>query len=344
MGIIRRKATLRDVAHQAGVSVATVSRVLNTPDKVAASTRDRVGASIDALRFRPSAAARSLNSGATKMIGILVPTIDHSIFAQYVQSLEATLSAQDYGLIVAVTGGCLALEAKKSRDLLNLGVDGLIVSGVLRDPAFDKLVDRFEIPVLATSYFDQEAPYPTIGYDNAAVAEMAVRYLRDCGHQRIAIVHGPVPENDRIAARIAGAERACLETPLRLYPAELSVTGGATAARAIFQDNSTDRAARCSAVLCMSDVQALGVLFDAQRRELRVPEDISIMGFDDLEWSRESNPPLTTIRLPSKEMGEAAAMAMIAHLREDAPFVPRELAAKIIERGSVSIGSWRDAK
>lgn len=327
-----RKSTLRDVALEAGVSVATVSRVLNNSTKVSAGTKERVGIAIEALSFAPSAAARSLNAGKTRTIGALVPTIDHSIFARYLNSLEGELSARGYGLVVAVTGGATDVEAAKAHDLLSLGVDGLIVCGVERSPEFDKAAVRFDVPVLITSYFDMNAAYPTIGYDNASIAKMAVDYLGTYGHQEIAVIHGPTDESDRTQARIDGAKSATSVARQRFFEAPLSVAGGAEAIQSILSEHSVGS---LTAVLCLSDVQALGALFEALRHGLSIPDDLSIMGFDNLEWSAVSTPGLTTIELPAIEMGAAAAEGMVRLLVEGHPVMPRKIDAFIVERGSV---------
>jgi len=327
----RKKSTLRDVADHAGVSVATVSRVLNNSDLVAPETLQKVGAAIEVLNFVPSAAARSLNAGRTRTIGTLVPTINHSIFSRYLNALEDALSDRGYGLVVAVTRGSTDVEAEKARDLLDLGVDGLIVSGIDHSPAFNRIVRRFDVPVIVTSYFDSAAPHPTIGYDNAAIAEMAVAFLKDNGHTNIAVIHGPLAESDRTRARLKGAT-ALKGTEARAFECSLSVAGGDLAMGQIF---SQPRATHPTAVFCLSDVQALGALFYAQRHGISIPDDLSVMGFDNLEWSASSTPGITTIELPSEEMGALAAKAMIEQLTKGVEARPVSLSASIIERGSV---------
>lgn len=328
----RKKSTLRDVALKAGVSVATVSRVLNGSTLVTPDTAKRVGAAIEALDFVPNAAARSLNAGRTRTIGTLVPTIDHTIFSRYLNALEDALSARGHGLVVAVTHGSNEIEVQRARDLLDLGVDGLIVSGVDHSPAFHDTVRRFAVPVIATSYFDLAAPYPTIGYDNAAVAKMAVEFLKANGHRDIAVIHGPLAESDRTRARVAGATSA---EGINILTCEcaLGVAGGDEAMDKLFRDGTGGQ--RPTAVFCLSDVQALGALFNAQRRGIAIPDDLSIMGFDNLEWSAFSTPGITTIQSPSVEMGTQAATAMIDQLTLGLAVTPVSLPASLIERGSV---------
>lgn len=324
-----KRATLRDVARHAKVSVATVSRVLNGAASVSADTRMHVTSAIEALGFVPSAAARTLNSGRSKSIGALVPTLDHSIFARYLDALENRLSQQGYALVVAVTGGAPEVEERKAMGLLDMGVDGLIVSGRTHSAGFDGLVDRFQVPTLITSYYDPAARYPTIGYDNASIAVKALNFLRSLGHASIAVIHGPTEVNDRIEARIGAIDAASAGQSVQFQRVSMDVAGGADAVRRIASDRT-----RPTALLCLSDVQALGALFELQRHGISVPEQISLMGFDDLEWSAVSMPGITSIKLPAARMGEAAADALVAWLNAERPPKSAALAAEIVVRGS----------
>ncbi|MEM8569626.1 MAG: LacI family DNA-binding transcriptional regulator [Pseudomonadota bacterium] len=324
-----KRATLRDVARYAKVSVATVSRVLNDSALVSQATRERVEDTIEVLGFVPSAAARTLNSGNSRTIGALVPTLDHSIFARYLDALENQLSKQGYALIVSVTGGVPSVEERKAFGLLDLGVEGLVVSGCTHSTRFDALVDRFRVPVLITSYFDTEARYPTIGYDNRAIATKALRYLRSLGHQSVSVIHGATDVNDRILARIEAIREAAVDVTVKFWPVSMDVPGGADAVREMAKQKDWS-----SALLCLSDVQALGALFELQRQGVLVPRDISIMGFDDLEWSAVSAPGITSISLPAREMGTHAANALVAWIRTGERAQPMSIGAEIVVRGS----------
>ncbi|MEJ6392986.1 LacI family DNA-binding transcriptional regulator [Gymnodinialimonas sp. 2305UL16-5] len=331
MNVIRKskRATLRDVARHAQVSVATVSRVLNKSELVSTDTRNRVNQAIDVLEFVPSAAARSLSSGRSRAIGALVPTLDHAIFARYLDTLEDQLSGHGYALIVAVTGGVAEVEERKVHNLLDMGIEGLIVSGKRHTKGFAACVERFAVPTLITSYYDPDAQYPTIGYDNSAIAQAALAHLKSLGHHSIAVVHGPTDVNDRIAARIAAIEEAAGEAQVRFVPVSMRVEGGADAVARMVEQGPLP-----SAILCLSDVQALGALFELQRRNITVPDEVSLMGFDDLEWSAVSFPGITSIQLPAAEMGSVASDAIVDWLRTGNRATPKRLEAHIVERGS----------
>ena len=268
----QKRANLRDVAKAAGVSVATVSRVLNSPDSVAPETRSKVQDIISELRFMPSAAARAINSGRTRFVGALVPTLDNAIFASFLSALENKLNDYGLALIVSTTGEDPKLEVEKARSLINIGAEALILSGVAHDPDLFQLTNQSRFPTLATSFFDESAPLPTIGYDNHDASKLGIEYLKDAGHRHIAIAHGPVKTNDRTRARIEGV-RSVPGMTCDLHEAEISFEGAQAIAQDILQQGK-----RPTAVACMSDVLATGLLQQFQRAGLRVPHDISILG------------------------------------------------------------------
>ncbi len=324
-----KRATLRDVARNAGVSVATVSRVLNGSTLVTEDTRTRVTQAIELLGFVPSAAARTLNSGRSRTVGALVPTLDHSIFARYLDSLENRLSERGYALVVAVTGGQPEVEERKAMGLIDMGVDGLIVSGKTHTQGFDALVDRFHVPTLITSYYDPDARYPTVGYDNGAIAMKAIEFLKALGHRHVFVAHGPVDTNDRIVARVEAIRRHTRDMEAEFLSVSMNVAGGADAVRQM-----AGATVKPSALLCLSDVQALGALFELQRLEIPVPDQISLMGFDDLEWSAVSQPGITSIHLPAEAMGDAAGDAIVDWIKSGQPAQPVSLEAAIKQRAS----------
>lgn len=324
----RRHANLRDVARAAGVSVATVSRVVNGKGPVSAATRAGVERAIATLGYAPSAAARAVSTGRTRMVGALVPTLDHAIFARFLQALEARLGAHGLSLVVSCTGGDPAAEADRAAALMDIGVEGLVVSGLARDPGLAQRLARRGLPVIATSVHEAGAAVPTIGYDNAGLAQMALRHLLGLGHRRIAVLHGPARQNDRTRARLQGLRR---EPAARLALHESALEHGAAGAAL-----EAALAARpdTTAVLCLSDVLAQGALFAAQRAGLAVPGRLSILGFDDLPGSAETCPPLTTVALPVAAMGTAAADALAGWVERGERPAPRRLDAALVVRGS----------
>jgi LacI family transcriptional regulator len=328
---IKKRANLRDVAKTAGVSVATVSRVLNSPALVSEDTRTRVQTAIEALHFVPSAAARAINSGRTKIVGALVPTLDNAIFARFLSCLEEGLGAYGLSLVVATTDGDEGIEAVKAERLVNIGAEALIVSGVTHSAEFDELVRRTRLPTIATSYFDECYHLPTIGYDNAAASTMALQHLTSAGHRDIAVFHGPTEKNDRTRARLNGLRNSGRDVRLHFFAAEITMEGGAGATRAFLASGS-----KCTALLCFSDVLATSALAELRRHGLDVPGDLSVIGVDGLPASAYSEPKLTTVQLPVSRMGHETAHAVAGWIERQA--LPKSL---LLDCGLVIRGSTR---
>lgn len=325
---LHRKPNLRDVAHQARVSAATVSRVLNGSGPVSQAKREAVDSAIEALGFVRSSAARAINSGRTHLVGALIPTLDHAIYARFIETMEAELDAMGLSLIVAGTNGDPERELDKAKRLLEIGVEGLIVSGITRHPDFDALVSRYRVPVISTSYYDPSHRFPTIGYDNTYVARAALDHLVSLGHRKIAVLSGPTHDNDRTKAR----QMAIAGTPglqLDLHEADLTFAAASEAVSKIWA-----AAPDTTALLCLSDVMAQGGLLRLRSMGIGVPDEVSVIGIDDLPASASYDPPLTTVHLPVGVMGQTAARAIANWIEDDARPVARNLTTRLVVRGS----------
>ena len=328
------RITLRDVAREAGVSVATASRVLNRSPLVSPETRADVQRVFARLEFAPDPFARALNAGGTNTVGAVIPTINHAIFAAFLEALEAGLDANGYSLLIATTGDDRSVELERTRSLLEMGARALIVSGLDHESELTGLARRFGAPVVATSVHDASTALPTIGYDNADLARQAARHLRELGHTNIALVHGPSSQNDRTRFRIQGAESVEGINPLRKIETELNVGGGVNAARQALSWNTPP-----TALLCLSDLLAIGAMFELQRSGLRVPHDMSVMGFDNISWSEHTHPRLTCMSLPVAVMGQSAAQAICDFLEDGVPIPSIRLRGEIKLRGSTGHAS-----
>ena len=322
---IKKRSNLRDVAKLAGVSVATVSRVLNGTASVNKETRARVDAAIDSLNFVPSAAARAMNSGRSRILGALIPTLDHTIYARFLNALEHGLAQHGLSLVVATTEADADVEYARARSLLDLGVEGLVVSGITHSPDFEALVARRNVPVVATSYYDPGYHLPTIGYDNHRAGQVAYQHLKACGYNTIALLHGPAAQTDRTRARLAGIGQAA-GGALRALACDIRLDAAGAALRHLLAEGRPD------ALLCLSDVLAQGALFECQRLGLSVPEDLALMGIDDLPSSAHVTPALSTVHLPVARMGKMAAEALAEWVETGTRPQPRKLEAHIITR------------
>lgn len=327
----RKFGTIRDLAQATGLSVATVSRVMNGAENVSEKARTQVLEASSRLNYIPNPAARALTTKRSKTIAAIVPTIEHSVFAKYIAAIEQTLDAHNYSLVLAISNADKNLELKAARKLLGMGADAFILSGSDHHDELMGLFARRNTPFVFTSVWEPECDGPTIGYDNFELSRRAVNYLASRGHRHIAVVHGPLADSDRTRSRKAGAEDAASDVvDLHFYETELTATGGKEIVEAVIGSDSN-----CTAVLCFSDVLAQGVYFALQAASISIPEEISLMGFDNLDWSADVIPALTTINLPARRMGVEVATQLINHLEQGEKIQTTQLTGELVERQSV---------
>ena len=327
--------TLDDVARAAGVSTATVSRCLNVPGRVRAETRRRVEAAIEALGYTPHFGGRALASNRTDTVGVVIPTMENAIFARGVQAMEETLAAEGTTLLIASSGYDPAREAAQIAALIARGVDGLVLIGAARPETSYAPLARRGAPCVLAWTCDPYAPYPAIGFDNrAAAAAMTARVLAE-GHREIAMIAGVTRWNDRAAGRVAGvraaAEAAGVPVPAgRIVEAPYAIEAGARAFETLIAAHPA-----VTAVLCGNDVLAAGALMAARRRGIGVPGDVSVTGFDDIDLAAVTDPGLTTVHVPHRRMGDAAARALLALRDGGSVPEPTAFATRIVARGSL---------
>ncbi len=326
----RRKgrATIIDVGRVAGVSDATVSRALNKPDTVSEATRQRIDAAIIETGYVPNPVAKAMVSGRTYTVGALVPTLDHAIFSKFLNALEAELSTNGYGLVVAVTKGDPLREVEKAKKLLSMGVEGLIVSGLSHNEELVAQARRSTIPLVATSYFQPDSHIPAVGYDNETAAVLAAEHLIALGHEKIAVVHGPIRDNDRTRSRVRALKALPQPVTFFYHESSLDYAGGREAVENLPPE--------VTAILCLSDVLAMGALFKLQDLGVKVPDQLSVMGFDNMAASEFTSPTLTTIKLPITEMGTRTARAICEHLNTGTPIESEELQSTVVVRQSTA--------
>lgn len=311
MSGLRSVPTLDDVARQAGVSTATVSRCLNSPERVVEETRKRVMAAVEQLGYTPNFAARVMAAKRTFTIGAIIPTMENAIFARGLQAFQEELHLKGYTLLVASSAYQPEIEAEQVRALVARGADGLLLIGHDRDPAVYAFLRRRAVPVLSAWVYLPESGQPTVGFDNRASMQALAQKVIDFGHRNISLIAGITKGNDRAAARVAGLRDALRANgldpgALPVIETPYDIEAGAAAFRTLMQ------AARPpSVVMCGNDVLAVGGLHGAQDMGLSVPRDVSITGFDDIELARIVRPQITTVHVPHREMGRKAAIALI---------------------------------
>lgn len=307
----RPGVTIADVAGEAGVSIATVSRVLNDAGyPVKPATRDRVLAAIDKLEFRPNELARGLLLKRTRTLGLLIPDIANGYYHAISRGVEDVAAERDHTVVFCNTDRDAAKSQRYIETLLNRRVDGIIIGGGGVDfAAAHRAFSRANVPAVFVGR--PRVDWPSVQIDNVAAAATATTHLTDLGHVRIAMVAGP-PELQTTRDRVRGFRQALAGAGLDPDPApiqdgDFDEQGGYEAAARLLDQGPT-------AIFAANDRMALGALAAAADRGLRLPQDLSLVGFDDIEMARFARPALTTVSLPLHAMGETAARLLLDQL------------------------------
>ena len=323
---------LSDVAKRAQCSAATVSRVLNAPETVNAEARLRVEAAVRDLGYTRNAAARALRSRRSQIIGIILPTLKYSLYADFVEGAQAALARRDHSLLIASSDYSPERELFQARLLAERGIDGLVLIGDQHLPGLVELLDSQDLPSVSTYTSRGGVTHPLIGFDNAAAMAKVIDHLHGLGHRDIAVAAGPRAMNDRVEERIAGATARLQSLGValraeRILEVPLSVAGGREAVCRL-----ADAGPMPTALVCTSDVLAFGAQIECRARAIPVPGALSVTGFDDLPPSAHMFPALTTIVIPSEEMGRRAAEHLMARLAGQDPPGRVLLAAHLVVR------------
>lgn len=311
------RPTLEDVARRARVSTATVSRCLNTPDLVVERTRKRVLDAVRELGYAPNFNARALAAKRTNTIGAIIPTMENAIFARALQAFQEELGRHGFTLLVSSSSYRADLEEEQIRTLLTRGADALLLIGHERPQAVYDFLARRGVPFLVAWVYDPGAGHLSVGFDNrAAMAELADKVLA-FGHRDIAVITAEQASNDRARARVEGVRDALRDRGhdpgvMRVLETTYAIKSGAAAF-----DQVMSEMPRPTAILCGNDVLAVGAVLAAKAAGLRVPEDVSITGFDDIEIAEIVEPQLTTVHVPHRAMGTEAAKRLVDVLNGD---------------------------
>ncbi|MBA4263513.1 MAG: LacI family transcriptional regulator [Comamonadaceae bacterium] len=307
---MNKRVTLKEVALAARVSTATVSRVLSSPNVVSASTREQVMAAVRKLDYQPDAVARTLASGQSRTVGCVVPTLDHAIFARSTQAMQTTLARAGYQLLIASHEYDLDTEFEVTRVLQQRGVDALVLVGTDHAPELWEALSRWNKPSLLTWSCDPRLP--SVGFDNEAAAKLAAQHLIRLGHREIGVISGFTQSNDRARSRIAGVRSALGEVGLKLAPERIteqpfSFLGGGRGLKLLMKERRPP-----TAIFCGNDLLAVGAMMEARRMGIDIPHQLSICGIDNLEIGEVVSPQLTTISLPTQELGRIAAQCVLS--------------------------------
>lgn len=309
------RPSILEIARQAGVSAATVSRAFNQPELLRPQTRARIDAVAQRLGFRPNRVGRSLREGRTRTIGLLLPTLANPVFAECFEGAEQYARTAGYSVMMGITGYDPSVESECVQALIDHQIDGLILTvGNAARNATLRALDEAAMPhVLA---YNECKSHPYVSVDNKAAAYDMVAHLSALGHKRIAFVSGPLPASDRAKRRLQGAQ-ACAKA-LKLPAIEHWLMPTHTeVSPAILRDRVAHRGAP-SALFCSNDLLALSAIAQLAMLGIRVPDDMAVCGFDGASIASLIVPALTTAAQPSREIG-ATACALLLNALEGTP-------------------------
>ena len=339
----RARPRIADVAREAGVSKTAVSFAFNSPERLSSDTATRIRDVATSLGYRPHPVARMLTQGRTRTLGLLTPqalsvVFANPFFATFSQGVAVVAEEAGYALLfVSPVHGSLARAVNRAT------VDGFVAIGLAEDHPEVEQIRRAGLPIVMV---DSDAPFPehpAVDVDDEGGARLAAEHLLALGHRDFLVigVEPPTPgaqadSGGVVGRRLEGYREALAAAGIDLPDDHVvvgpaSVEGGSACLAGAWEDGR-----RPTAILAMSDAMAIGAIHAARRLGLRVPADISIVGFDDIELSRHVEPPLTTVHQPVRQKGEEACRLLLSAIARDSSFRPdhRRLETRLIVRGS----------
>ena len=309
------RAGVKDVARRAGVSVGTVSNVLNRPDAVATATRERVEAAMAELGFVRNASARQLRAGRSQTVGAILMDLSNPFYTELARGIEDRLATDDHTLMLCSSDEDADREARYLRLFAEQGVRGVLVTPFSTTKERLRQLARLGIPAVLID--SRSTRVSSVGVDNVAGAKAAVAHLLEQGHRRIGFVNGPL-EIQQCHDRAAGAEAAVVEAGLTpddvLVKRTVDPMNADQGQRAIAA--LLDAGSGVTAVFCVNDIVALGVMRELRLRHLAIPDDIAVIGYDDIHFAAELMTPLTSVRQPMNQLGWTAVDLLLSEPTE----------------------------
>ncbi|MFD1775881.1 LacI family DNA-binding transcriptional regulator [Paenibacillus rhizophilus] len=327
--------TIKDVARKADVSIATVSRVLNNLPGYSDKTKQKVYQAIEEIGYQPNAIARGLINKRTHTIGVMFPSVSSAFSSDILQGIEEFAHDHNYSVVVCNTDSDGKRTMKYLQVLREKQIDGLIFSSEVLKKEYYAVLERMQIPVVLISSESRFSKVPYVKVDDYQAAFDAVEYLILKGHRKIAMISGT--KNDTIAGipRVEGYKKALEEHGIPFKPSYLAYgdfgfLSGCNAMEALLKTASD-----CTAVFAASDEMAIAALTVAAKHGLKIPGDLSIMGYDDLRLAQMVVPPLTTISQPLYGMGKIACEKLICMIDTHENVNSRIVSHSIVERQTV---------
>ncbi len=335
---MKKKADIIAVARAARVSPSTVSRSFNHPELVKASTRKKIDTAVRRLGYIRNRAARTIHGIRSGTVGLVVPTVDHAIFAELIQSFSEAIEEMGFTILLASHGYDLDREYALCRKMLEHRVDGMALIGIEHADETYELLARQDIPAILLWSHAAETSLPCVGSDNFEAGRLVGGHIAALGHEQIAVVFPPLHGNDRASDRLRGVENALRAKDLTIPPERrletpYSVGAAKDAVAALLSDRDPP-----TALICGNDVLAWGALHALSRAGLRVPEDVSVTGIGDFKGSRDFEPALTTVRIPARQIGGRAARLIAQAVIEPEVRQPNELIAPELVPRATSAG------
>ncbi|MCC5969024.1 MAG: LacI family DNA-binding transcriptional regulator [Pararhodobacter sp.] len=305
------KADIVTVAKVAGVSPATVSRAMNHPDLVSPTTRKKIEKAVRKTGYIRNRAAQTMHGRRSATLGLVVPTVNYSIFAELVQSFNDTVSDLGFTLLLATHNYDLRTEYRVIRKLLEHRVDGIALIGLDHSEDTYQLFKSQNVPVVAAWSYSDQSRISCIGSDNREAGQVAARHILSLGHRRIGFIFPPTAENDRARGRLDAAREVLREAGIDCPDAWAvqslySIAHAKAACQELLQRDQS-----LTALICGNDVIAQGAIAAAMEQGLCIPQDISIIGIGDFVGSADSFPALTTVRIPAQEIGVRAGQDLV---------------------------------
>lgn len=303
--------TIRDVARRADVSVATVSRILNGLSGYSDKTKQKVLAAIEEMGYRPNAIARSLNNRRTQTIGVLFPALTSEFSSSLLHGIEDYAHRRQYSVLVCNTD----VDGHRTMNYLQVmrekQVDGLIFVSEVLTEAYTAELGAMNIPVVLVASSTDDPRYPHVKVDDRQAAYDATGYLIHKGHRRIAMISGTPGDPIASLPRIEGYKQALLDHGVAAAPEWIAYGNFYYESGALAMEALMKRDLGITAVFAASDEMAVGAMHAAARLGLQVPEDLSIIGYDNIRLATMVHPPLTTVHQPLREIGQEAAAKLL---------------------------------
>lgn len=331
-------STIRIVSKLAGVSTATVSRTLKNPELVSPDTRQRVMQAVQSAGYRPNQLARNFSSGKAYAVVVLVPNVANPFFSRVIRGIEQEAQACGYAVLLGDTQGSVSREQEYARMGLTSQADGLIQLDSRYPFSEEDRKLAATVPfVNACERIDEPAGYPVVELDNRGAARALIQHLLDLNLKRLAVITGPA-HSPIVRDRLAGMKDALLGAGLTLaanavVEGDFSMQSGHDAAERLLQQPE-----RAQAIFCMNDEMAIGAMRCLRQHGLRVPQDIAIAGFDNIEFAAFTEPSLTTIDQPAEQLGRQAMRALYQLMRGE-PLAQQHmmLSYRLVVRDSTAI-------